>query len=178
MDWMENIWRCLLKSPACHCKVCNEKSDFSLNSHISYQILWRSNDISYAETWNYDKGFLRKHLRRCWDIRSTRSSEAWVTSLVITYTKSIWKMVMHGDGEKQDFTQYFHASENNPKKWEICTVQQQMCIVQVPYQCFCWCFKRHKTLIIEEKHAHARFARNIPNCLRVDHVEETKEKHT
>lgn len=81
---------------------------------------------------------------RCWDIRSTRSSEAWVTSLVITYTKSIWKMVMHADGEKQDFTQYFHASENNPKKWEICTVQQQMCIVQVPYQCFCWCFKRHK----------------------------------
>lgn len=102
------------------------KSQISVWTHtLFHQILWRSNDMRYAEIWNDDKGFLRKYLRRCWDTRSTRSSEAWLTSLVITYTKSIWKMVMHGDGEKQDFTQYFHASENSQKQWEICTVQHQ-----------------------------------------------------
>lgn len=42
---------------------------------------------------------------------------------------------------------------------------------------FAGAIKGTKTFIIEEKHAHARFARNIPNFLRVDHVEETKKKN-
>lgn len=87
-------------------------------------------------------------------------------------------MVMHGDGEKQDFTQYFHASENNPKNERSVLYSNKCALFKCHISVFAGAFKGTKTLIIEEKHAHARFARNIPNCLRVDHVEETKEKHT
>lgn len=36
------------------------------------------------------------------------------------------------------------------KKIEICTVQHQMCIVQVPYQCFAGATKGTKTNIKQE----------------------------
>lgn len=42
---------------------------------------------------------------------------------------------------------------------------------------FAGAIKVTKTRIIEEKYTHARFARNILNCLRVDHVEETTKTY-
>lgn len=105
--------------------------------------------LRFMELWQQ---FQKKHLG--WDGRDTRSSEAWVT--------------------------YFRASENYPNKLfrEICTVQHQMCIVQVPYQCADSAIKGIITLILEENHAHVRFAQNIPIRLRVVWSMYTSQLHT